>query len=125
MNLKFTEFYWSAAGQRVFDVSIEGKQVLANFDIFVLVGNDRAYDISFPVSVTDGQLNLDFRATVDYAKLSGIVISESPSAIVAAINCGGGEYIDQAGMVYEADQYYDGGWVSSWGWMSGTDDVYL
>ena len=126
VTLKFNEFYWSAPGQRIFDVWLEGTQVLTNFDIFASVGKNRPYDVSFPVSVTDGQLDIDFRATVDYAKVSAITVMERPSLVILAINCGGPEYIDKAGVMYQADQYYDGGWPGTLlESISGTDDVPL
>ena len=126
VTLKFAEIYWSAPGQRVFDVWIEGRQVLTDFDILAVVGKNRAHDVTFPVTVTDGQLDIDFQATVDYAKVSAITVMEPPSPVILAINCGGGEYIDDAGMVYQADQYSDGGWVArSWERISGTNDGLL
>ena len=38
VNLHFAENYWTAAGQRVFNVSINGQQVLSSFDIFATAG---------------------------------------------------------------------------------------
>jgi len=32
------EIYWTAAGERVFDASINGTQVITNLDIFSQVG---------------------------------------------------------------------------------------
>src|SRR5580704_5514637 len=34
VTLKFSEDYWTAAGQRIFNVILNGKTVLSNFDIF-------------------------------------------------------------------------------------------
>src|SRR5262249_15641454 len=43
VRLHFAEFYWSSPGQRVFNVSINGTQVLSNFDIIAATGaKDRA-----------------------------------------------------------------------------------
>ena len=36
--LKFAEFYWTSPGQRLFNVSINGTQVLSNFDIIAAAG---------------------------------------------------------------------------------------
>ncbi|OUL31198.1 hypothetical protein BV372_20520, partial [Nostoc sp. T09] len=63
VKLKFAELYWSAAGQRVFDVSAENQLVLDDLDIVSQAGsNNTALDKSFNVKVADGTLNLDFLA---------------------------------------------------------------
>src|SRR6202011_6137559 len=36
--LKFAEIYWTQAGQRIFNVSINGNPVLTNFDILATAG---------------------------------------------------------------------------------------
>lgn len=77
--LHFAEIYWTQVGQRVFDVSLEGKKVLSNYDIVKKVGPLTATLESFVVPVTDGVLNLDFRVPyesggVDQAKISAIEI---------------------------------------------------
>jgi hypothetical protein len=38
VGLHFAETYWTAAGNRVFNTSINGTQVLTGFDIFATVG---------------------------------------------------------------------------------------
>lgn len=60
---------------RVFDVEIEGTAVLTDFDIIDDAGATATQVLkTFQVTVTDGQLNLDFIKTVDQAKLSGLVV---------------------------------------------------
>jgi glucose/arabinose dehydrogenase/PKD repeat protein len=62
VRLHFAET-WSGGqgvGLRVFDVFLEGALVIDNFDIFSEVGGYRALIKTFPVSVTDGQLNIGF-----------------------------------------------------------------
>ncbi|MEO1052832.1 MAG: malectin domain-containing carbohydrate-binding protein [Bacteroidota bacterium] len=61
-------------GQRIFDVDIEGQPTLVNFDIFSEVGNGRAVKKTFQTAVTDGNLNIDFRAIKSKALISGINI---------------------------------------------------
>jgi hypothetical protein len=39
LRLHYSENYWTGAGQRVFNVSIQGTTVLSNFDIYVAAGN--------------------------------------------------------------------------------------
>ena len=42
VRLHFAEIYWNAAGQRRFNVAINGTQVLTNFDIFATAGANKA-----------------------------------------------------------------------------------
>lgn len=85
VELHFAEIYWTQAGQRVFDVSIQGKRVLDDFDIFQESGGAwKPITKTFTIDVTDGWINIDFpAAAVDYAKLSGISITKI-NAIIAA-----------------------------------------
>ncbi len=74
--LKFAELYWSTAGQRLFNVSINGTQVLANFDIVAAAGAPfTAIDRTFPVTVTNGQVIIQFTSgSADWPKISAIEI---------------------------------------------------
>ncbi|HEY9137294.1 MAG TPA: malectin domain-containing carbohydrate-binding protein, partial [Terriglobus sp.] len=38
LRLHFNEFYWKTAGQRVFNVTVNGNVVLPNFDIIAAAG---------------------------------------------------------------------------------------
>ena len=62
VRLHFAETYWTAAGQRVFNVSINGQQVLSNFDIIASAGaaKKRRYSNSPPppIVVARSQSNL-------------------------------------------------------------------
>jgi len=59
--LKFAEVSQSGPGQRVFNVAINGVTVLSNFDIFAAAGGPLiAIDRSFPVTVTNGQITIQF-----------------------------------------------------------------
>ena len=82
VTLKFAEIYFNQAGKRVFDVKIEDKLVLNDFDIYTRTGGiNIAYDQTFKVDVNDSLLNIDFFASVNNAKISGIVIEPSTSLI--------------------------------------------
>ena len=70
--LKFADNMY--LGTRVFDVKMEGVTVLSNFDIFAKAGNNNAYDVTIPVNVADGALNLSFISKIGSAKINGIVI---------------------------------------------------
>ena len=59
--LKFAELYFTAAGGRRFNVSINGTPVLTNFDIVAQAGSPLvAIDQAFPVSVANGQISIQF-----------------------------------------------------------------
>jgi hypothetical protein len=61
VTLKFAEIQNQRAGRRIFDVAIEGAPVLFGFDIAAAAGDiNTAVDRTFVVSVTDGQLNVNF-----------------------------------------------------------------
>jgi hypothetical protein len=74
VTLKFAEIYWTAAGERTFDVSMQGQPVLSNLDIYAHVGLNAAYDVTIPVSVTNGVLNIAFTSVVDNAIVSAIAV---------------------------------------------------
>ncbi|QRQ99512.1 CBM96 family carbohydrate-binding protein [Dyadobacter sandarakinus] len=67
VTLHFAETYFGTpgkkggAGSRQFHVNMEGSRKLTNYDIFVAAGGAmRAVQVTFPVTVTDGLLNIDF-----------------------------------------------------------------
>jgi hypothetical protein len=90
VTLKFAEIYQGAApgdddtdadqtGQRVFDVTTEGQEVLDNYDVYAEAGDSlTAVDETYTVEVTDGTLNIGFDATdpdnSDNAKISAITV---------------------------------------------------
>ena len=77
VTLAFSEMVFNAAGQRVFNVTIEGQPVLQNFDIWALVGKNAALQRTFTTVVTDGTLNIVGKGTVNNAKVSAIQIAPS------------------------------------------------
>jgi hypothetical protein len=76
VHLGFAETFLQAAGQRLFAVSINGQQVLADFDIFAAAGGmNRAVVQSFPITVSTGQVALTFAAgTIQNPKVNTIEI---------------------------------------------------
>ncbi len=74
----------SNAGQRVFDVSLEGIVVLDDLDISSEFGHKVGGMKSMLVSVTDGSLDIDFTHVVDNPLLNGIEIVAVPNSSVAA-----------------------------------------
>ncbi|MCH6256583.1 malectin domain-containing carbohydrate-binding protein [Puniceicoccaceae bacterium K14] len=76
VNLYFAEVYVGTMfeGARVFSVSIEGDVVAENLDIFKEVGANTAYAITVPVSIVDGELNIEFIRGIENPKISGIEV---------------------------------------------------
>jgi Malectin domain len=76
VRLHFCETFWTAAGKRLFNVSINGTQVLANFDIFATAGGENIANIQqFTENANaSGQFVLTFTSDTDKALISGIEI---------------------------------------------------
>ncbi|MFN2396930.1 MAG: malectin domain-containing carbohydrate-binding protein, partial [Bacteroidales bacterium] len=74
VTLMFAEIYHSSAGNRVFNVSIEGKQVINNLDIYAKAGKNAAYNETHEVTISDGEINIAFTTVSDNAKISAIKI---------------------------------------------------
>ncbi len=72
LHFSETQHHWRTL--RVFDVWIEGRKVLKNFDIFDGVERNYAIDYQFATVVTDGQLNVTARATKGETLLSAIYV---------------------------------------------------
>jgi len=81
--LHFAEIYFGVpgggsgggVGSRVFDVNVEGGAIeLDNYDIVADVGPGTAVVKSFPVNVTDGNVDVDFTSVTNQAKLSAFEI---------------------------------------------------
>lgn len=76
ITFKFAETYWTAAGDRIFDVKIEGITVIDNLDLYVKApGTMRAYDVIIQdVLITDGQVNITSSSVSDVASFRAIAI---------------------------------------------------
>ncbi len=76
VRLHFAETFWTAAGKRRFNVSINGMQVLTNFDIFAAAGAmNKAMIQQFAVNANaGGQYVIQFTAVTDKSLVSGIEI---------------------------------------------------
>jgi len=75
--LKFAEVQYNAAGKRQFNVSINGVQVLTNFDIVAAAGaSNTAVDRSFPATATNGAITIQLTSgAAGGALLNGIQVS--------------------------------------------------
>ena len=76
VRLDFAETYWTAAGKRIFNVSINGQQVLSNFDIFATAGGEYiaiAEQFSATASST-GTITIQFTTVKDNALVNGVEV---------------------------------------------------
>ena len=97
VTLRFCEPVLDKAGERVFAVSLQGKEAIPRLDIFAEAGKLRALDRTFSgVRVTDGVLQLRFLQLKGSPCVSAVEIAGA--GYVKKINCGGPAYRD-----YEAD----------------------
>jgi hypothetical protein len=76
VQLYFCETYFTATGKRVFNVSINGTQVLTNFDIFAAAGGQNIANLQqFTVPANaSGQYVITFTSVTNNALISGIEI---------------------------------------------------
>ncbi len=104
VRLHFAETYWTAAGQRTFNVSINGQQVLSNFDIFAAAGaaNKAVIEQFTATANSSGQIALQFTTVKDNAQVNGIEIL--PASTALQVNAGGA-----ASGSFVADTDFSGG----------------
>jgi hypothetical protein len=77
VDLHFAETYWTAPGQRLFNVSINNKQVLNNYDIFASAGAEyTATEQSFYTTAdSTGTITINFAVGgADNPQINGIQI---------------------------------------------------
>jgi hypothetical protein len=110
VRLHFAETYWTAAGQRIFNVSINGQQVLTNFDILGTAGAEfKAVVEQFTIAAdSTGRVTLQFTAVKDNAQVNGIEVipatTPPPPPNGVQINSGG-----PAAAPFAADADFTGG----------------
>jgi hypothetical protein len=79
VRLHFAEEYWTTAGSRIFNVLINGTQVLTNFDIFATAGGEYIGVIE-PFTATassTGTVTIQFVTVKDNAQVNGIEVFPS------------------------------------------------
>ncbi|MEM7380767.1 MAG: malectin domain-containing carbohydrate-binding protein, partial [Bacteroidota bacterium] len=84
VTLHFLEIYFGVSGSggvgsRVFDVSIEGQLLEDDLDIYNQVGGNVVYSPTHTVTVSDGELTIDFVASVGDPIISAIEVVENTS----------------------------------------------
>ncbi|MEM1130590.1 MAG: malectin domain-containing carbohydrate-binding protein, partial [Pseudomonadota bacterium] len=82
VTLYFAEIYAPLykSGGRVFDVMLEGENVLDDLDVFDSAGGATAFARTFTVDVADGQLDLDLIKGIENPNISGIKVEQAVEA---------------------------------------------
>ena len=82
VNLKFEENQFTQSGKRVFNVFINGQEVLSNFDEFAAAGAQyQAVDVPIPVTVTNGSIAIEFVPVVNATGVYAIeILAGTPPA---------------------------------------------
>ena len=99
--LHFAEIYWTNPAQRRFDVSIENKKVLDDYDMVERAGPLTAIVEKFAVTVTDGWLDINFSSALnegglDRPKVSAIEVLPLPADNkIPVANAGIDKYVMQ------------------------------
>ena len=123
VRLHFAEMYWTAAGQREFNVLINGTQVLTNFDILATAGGENIAVVEQfnAVANASGQIVVQFVSVIDNAAVNGIEIDSVSSGEAPY----GGTPASIAGTVM-AENYDTGGQGVGYNVTStnGTDNAY-
>lgn len=103
--LKFAEIWASNPGQRIFDVRLEGETVIDDLDLFASVGQYAAWDATFDVNVSDGNLDIEFsKGSANNPKISAIlVLSKEVATHTIAAWAGPGGSISPSGAVEVVD----------------------
>jgi hypothetical protein len=74
VKLHFAEFYVTQAGQRTFNIVVNGTTFYSSYDIFATVGPMAADDVSIPVVVSNGQITIQLVPVTGRAKLNALEI---------------------------------------------------
>jgi len=82
VRLHFAEIYWTATNDRIFNVFINGNEVLTNFDVFAVSGAEDKANIQqfMEAPNTTNAIVIQYVTIKDNAKSSGIEILLSPPA---------------------------------------------
>ncbi|MFC2085370.1 malectin domain-containing carbohydrate-binding protein, partial [Bacteroidota bacterium] len=97
ITLKFCEPRFTRNRARIFDIQLQGKKVVEEFDIFERAGTQSAVDLVFTdIEVTNEVLKIELTERIRYPVISAIIVEAKD--FIKKINCGGSKYKD-----YDAD----------------------
>jgi hypothetical protein len=88
VNLYFAETYapTMAVGARLFNVKLQGAAVFTNLDVFSEAGGDAALVKGADITVTNGQVSIEFDDLVQTAKVNAIEILPGASGPALLLN---------------------------------------
>ncbi|HEU4752404.1 MAG TPA: malectin domain-containing carbohydrate-binding protein, partial [Armatimonadota bacterium] len=114
LKLHFTEGGYTAAGGRLFNVSINGTAALTSFDVFAAAGGANiALVKSFAATGTNGAVTVRFDSLKGDAMVSAIELLPTapppPPADSLKVNAGGSLYQSAATGTWQPDTYATGG----------------
>ncbi|MDB6056777.1 MAG: hypothetical protein JWO95_621 [Verrucomicrobiales bacterium] len=84
VRLHFAEVYFTSAGQRLFDVKINGAKVLSSFDMFAAAGAQFKANVQEFNAIPDpnGRITIDFITVLNNAACNGIeIVANATNAI--------------------------------------------
>lgn len=82
VTLMMSEQYWNQPGKRLFDITVQGVQVIKNLDLFSRAGLHGANEFTLdPVVVTNGELDIHFAALRDFSLLNGLMVETSSTRV--------------------------------------------
>ncbi|MFN7921626.1 MAG: malectin domain-containing carbohydrate-binding protein [Bryobacteraceae bacterium] len=107
VTLKFAEIFYpqTSPGNRRFNVSINGVQVLTNFNVYEAAGNlvDKPVDRTFAITAQRGMIDVQFTSIQDNPIINAVQITPASPSAVRRINIGGPSLTTSDGKVWEAD----------------------
>ena len=118
VTLHFAETYEgiTAAGERVFSVSVEGKPVLVDLDPFKEAGGKAFAAVvkTCKANVADGELTIGFQKKTQNPLINGIEVTVKGGSMLwpretfaLRINCGATkDYTDNAGRIWKQDRLF-------------------
>lgn len=85
VQFSMVEMYQTAAGARSFHITLQGRRVISDLDLFALVGHDQMLESDeYAVTVNSGSLDIQVTSLVDNGTLSGIVVRKALSSSISS-----------------------------------------
>ena len=86
VRLHFAEVYWSVSGQRLFNVALNGAQVLTGFDIFAAANSNFKANVQEFNAISDksGIITIQLVTITDNAAINGIEVIANPTNAIPA-----------------------------------------
>ena len=86
VNLYFAESSFPSVGARIFNVRMQGQLIFQNLDIYATAKSNTALIKGTDITVTNGELKIEFDAVVQNPKVNAIEIVQTASAPEMTIN---------------------------------------